>query len=358
VFLAISAPLLRARLRQQLQLEPGIEIVGEAPTAALSASYALEADPQFMLCDERVLADPELERFAQQRSRSGTPKFVLMTSNPQLVVYRGPVPVTLALRIDATGAEMREQLAAALEPPPVLPPGSITEMEDRFFVVGGAASRFAAERDSDLVINPNRTRELSPRERSGPPATHLLRSSGRRQQADEYAVLVDRLSVVLEQLEKHRDSVTGLASSIALDSALRALRGTEGPSAVVVLQLRYARPAGMRTIDLDEAVLQSAGAALKANIRSEDLACRLDGANFATVMPGLGEQNAARPIQRIRAALTRLPHDLTGRAPLEAAVGVGYWLPSMRGAADLLEQAWQAMIDDARLLASQPDATD
>jgi GGDEF domain-containing protein len=351
LFLAISAPLLRASVRQALYREPGVEIVGEAPSAA--AVEAIDAD--FILCDERTLSDPGMERFAQAQPRSSKLRFVLMTSNPRLVNYRGAIPVTLSLRLDAAGSEIRGRLAESLRtPPPPLLPEPQVELEERFFVVGRGAPIVAPAQDLPPPVPPSRlvTEQPALVDMQGMPLEGTRKISTRRQQPDAYDVIVNRLAVVAEQLQKQRDTITGLATSIALDSALQALRDTEGPAAVIVLQLRYITASGAQRLTLDQAALQSAGAALRASIRSEDLACWLDGTNFATVMPGLGEPHSATTVRRIRNALTRVSGSGPGDAILAAAVGVGYRSPEVP-VAEMLEQAWKGMLAYLKLLAGE-----
>jgi GGDEF domain-containing protein len=355
VFLAMSAPLLLARVRQALRMEPGVVIVGEAQSASRTALQAESADPEFILCDERMLSDPEMERLAQSRSRSFAPRFVLMTSNPLLVTYRGAVQISLTLRLDANGSEIRERLVDAQRPPPLEPPEPPMALGERFFVVGKGMSNIAPERGPTTRFHlPTSALEPPPRRDSpGIPLTRQLAPAGRRQQPDEYVTMVNHLAVVVELMEKQRDVVTGLLSAIALDSALRALRDTAYPAAVLVLQLRNATAVGAQRLSLDQSTLQSVGAALRATIRSEDLACKLDATNFATVMPGLGKQHSAIAIQRIREALARLHHNKPGNVRLEAAVGVGYWSPLMSDH-EMLEDAWRAMLAEARRLGSGP----
>jgi GGDEF domain-containing protein len=275
--------------------------------------------------------------------------FVLMVSNPELFTYHGDVPIAASLRLDLTGPAMLDLLAPLLEPPQPAPT-TVADMEDRFLVVGrGLGGTALGPPDAMPQQHPHRTRELTPGRVTPPRATIALGPWERRQQSGVHAALVDRLALVESRLEQHRDGVTGLASPLALYSALRALQDSTCPTAVIVLQLWYVREADTtKRLRLDDAALRRAGAMLRVTLRQEDLACRLDGTCFALVMAGLHELTAPQPVERIRTALAVRP--TTHRnLKVATAVGVGYWQPPM-ATTQPLEQAWQAMAAASDLL--------
>jgi GGDEF domain-containing protein len=349
VFLAMTAPLARARLRQALRQDPRLSLVGDVTSAAALLAQISETDAQFILCDEYILADPDVALFARRRSPSIARFFVLMVSNPDLFTYHGDVPIAASLRLDLAGARIADQLAPILDPPQFVPT-LVADMEDRFMVVGRGLDDALLGADPLPRHNPHRTRQLMSGDGTVfPHVTVSLDPSSRRQPSEARAEIVNRLALVQSRLAEHRDSVTGLASPQALDSALHALQGTKCPTAVVVLQFWAVQAAGrVKRLSLDNAALQRAGVLLQATVRQEDLACRLEGTCFALVLAGLDEESASRPVGRIRTVMAS-QLAATGGQTVTPVVGVGYWQPSM-APTQPLELAWQEMATESNRL--------
>ena len=373
VLLAMSSPLVRVRLRHVLLQDPSIILVGEATDGPQAAQVTLDRAPQIILCDERILADPSIEALFSPRMGKVNYRVVVVAANARTVNRAGPVPVVAVLPIDLPGEEMGGELQLALRvdvdhSDPPLAPRRVAGMEHRFVSADNFQTDdpMPGDKKTELLQRmPPQPGKRTPTQ--GMPTQGLSRTPGsglthlstagltlrttrlggvsrRNQDAAQ-----DRLSSLLRAIQSEqvlqRDVVTGLANTKALGNALRVLPTVGHPAAVVVVDLWYAPGTSVPSDSrIQEGILRSAGAALRANTRQEDMVCRLDGMTFAIVMPGLDGGTAPTPLGRLREAMDRL-RPATEERPyaLSVALGVGLWEPGMPAALPL-ERAWRAMV--------------
>jgi diguanylate cyclase (GGDEF)-like protein len=363
VFLAMSAPLPRARLRNLLLDAHNIEIVGEAGSGSLAAERAVDCKPDILLVDDRILADESIEMFARMQGNPPLCRFVLVTPNPQSVAYRGPVPVAAMVPLDTAGPWLRQRLdsvvrQAKIEPLPA-EAARVVGMEGRFVV------------HPDLKPGPKPSIVTSPlshatRDLTRPPAgediasfsmrppphvdalaTRRLDAGGRRHTTEAGNRLAERLAATLSHLELQKDSVTGLYNTKVLGGALRTLADVGYQAAVLVVHLWYtSKGDATLNFDVEPRIVRTAAALLMTNVRQEDVVCRLEGFSFAVVLPGITAETAPAAVRRVLSAFNRLTgsqdhHD----AVLDVAHGIGYWIPAM-SAAEPLDQAWRSMVAD------------
>lgn len=355
IFLALSAPLPRARLRNILQDVDNIDIVGEASTGLQVAAFAdsADADVYMILCDERILEDLEAGKFERLYAESPSRKFVLLTPNPSSAIQQSAVPLAAVLGLDASGSELKESLLSLATPvssPAKEPPDQrkVAGMNSRFVLTTAPAAAEAVAVSQSFL--PQTSDLTKPPLRTGPSGTSVDDGDARRSHSAERSLLAARLSAIQVHLKHQRDSVTGLANTTVLASVLRALPEIGHPAGVISMHILYVSADGPVEMPVDAAALRLVAAALRANLREDDVVCRLEGDSFAVVMPGLDEQTAGKPVQRIREALARL----RGRkgpegTSLEVTFGVGYWTPPM-AAAHALDQAWKAMLAERKAL--------
>ena len=363
VFLAMSAPLPRARLRNLLFDAENIEIVGEAGSGALAAERAVDSKPDILLVDDRILADQSIEMFARMQGTPPACKFVLVTPNPQSVAYRGPVPIAAMVPLDTAGPWLRQRLYSVVRQTRVepRPPAAVR--------VAGMEGRFVVGPNARLTAGPDvGTKRLDgmPRDLTRPPdgvdvrvgagerpveadifATRRLDGGGRRQITEEGNRLAERLAATVTHLEQQKDSVTGLFNTKVLGGSLRTLAEVGYQAAVLVVHFWYTSKSGAAlNFDVDLKTIRGAAALLKSNVRHEDVVCRLEGFSFAVVMPGITAETAHGAVRRVLSALNRLTgSEGDADVVLEVAHGIGYWVPPMT-AAEPLDQAWRSMVAD------------
>jgi GGDEF domain-containing protein len=352
IMIAVSAPLPRARLRNILLQQEGIEILWEEASGSLAVQRATDARPNIFLCDEKMLEDPVVETFAQGPSGMAVCSFVLVTANTTSISYRGPIRLSAVIRLDTPGPRLAEQLFALVTPAgpsaKALTPRRVAGMQGRFLISGElpkSAWSPTIEGRPNEASNPGEASKTPTQ--TDPLITRQLNPSGRRRRSPRRDALTERLAAIQVDFEQHRDYVTGLANTKVLGRALRALPEIAYPAAIIVVHLWNVSPDGAPlNIPVDAAVLRRASAALRANLRQEDVVCRLQGVSFAVIMPGIDELVSRLPLQRIRAAFDGFRVARQANTPaLAVAIGVGYWAPPMT-AAEPLDQAWQAMVAD------------
>jgi diguanylate cyclase (GGDEF)-like protein len=364
VFLAMSAPLPRARLRNLLMDADNIEIVGEAGSGALAAERAVDSKPDILLVDDRILADQSIEMFARMQGTPPACKFVLLTPNPQAVSYRGPVPVAALVPIDTAGPWLRQRLDAVvrhakIEPRPVETATRVAGMESRFVVhpnmQHSAGSRDVTKRLNDEVRDLTRP-PAGENPFPGPSfhalepdilATRRLDGGGRRTTSLAGNRLTERLAATVLHLEQQKDSVTGLFNTKVLGGALRTISEVGYQAAVLVIHLWYSSRRGAALdFEVEPKTVRTAAALLKTNVRHEDVVCRLEGFSFAVVLPGITTSSAPAAVHRVLSAFNRLTGNQEHEdVVLEVAHGIGYWIPPM-SAAEPLDQAWRSMVAD------------
>ena len=122
---------------------------------------------------------------------------------------------------------------------------------------------------------------------------------------------VGMLRVMAEtQLQASTDGLTGLVNRRSLENRVRHLRSEGTEYALVMADLdhfkalndAYGHETGDRALRIFSETLRGA-------LRTDDLACRYGGEEFAIVLPGVDVHQAVEAVQRIREALD----DETGR---------------------------------------------
>lgn len=381
VLLALSSPLVRVRLRHLLQQDPTISLVGEVTDGSQAAQAAVDRQPQLILCDERILADPGLQALFSPRMGKTSLRVVVIAANVRAVTRPERVPVVAVLPIDLpaedVGLELHQALRVDLTPSQPAPAAPVVGMEHRFV----STDNFKAEdghgapgtqmlkripandpQKGDLARSPTHGLPRSPTQGLQQPQTGglvrpptgglTLRTSriggvSRRRHAAAH----DRLGTLLQEIQNEqalqRDALTGLANTRALGNALRLLPTVGHPAAVVLVDLWYA--GGMHAVsepDAQAGILRAAAALLRANTRQEDLICRLDGMTFAIVMPGVDAVSAPTPMRRIRSAMDRM-RPATQERPfaLAVAMGIGFWEAGVPPAQPL-ELGWREMVQE------------
>jgi GGDEF domain-containing protein len=349
VIIALSNALARARLRATCRQEEGLEIVGEAANGAQVAALARDVHPDVIMCDERVLVDPDMDFYA--RFRAGKPGVIIavIVPNPDAFIYRGEVRVGAVFSTEAPIHPVREHLARLVagisrREETAAPAPQVMGMETRF-TVSDARTHTPAQPAAETKLLqpiPGPTTSL---ERSAAGAAHTLDIPERRQSSEARDSLQALISMVQATLEDQRDPETGLPNSKVLGKVLSTLAEVAYPAAVVVVRLWFAGADGtVVTPPTAVAAMRSASAALRANVRQPDVLCRLDKASFAVLLPGVLPETAAEPSDRIRSALLRVRRKYTdSSASLIAATGVGFWAPPMQPI-EALQLAWKDMV--------------
>ncbi|HET6479703.1 MAG TPA: diguanylate cyclase, partial [Actinoplanes sp.] len=130
------------------------------------------------------------------------------------------------------------------------------------------------------------------------------------------------------------DGLTGLANRAGLDQALERAQRREGPYALLLLDLdgfklindAYGHAAG-------DMVLVEFGRLLRASVRSDHLAARIGGDEFALLLPGVeSAADACGIAQRILTAAAANPVQLDNdRVPVRASIGVAVAGPGADG---------------------------
>lgn len=336
VLLAISSPLVRMRLRHALQTDPRFRIANVATDPAHAVEQIEAVQPELVVCDERMLQDPSVATLLQSRRAGAAHKVVLIAGNTRAYQREGGVPLVAVLPIDLPAEELSDRLydAGVAKPkadPARQKPQRVTGMEHRFMIAD----------------DPQRAAQTTPL------STGNL---GRPQVANRRtrSALSDQLAAVLRNVQsdnsgQQRDPITGLTNTRGLGLALRALPNVNQAAAVVVIDLWYATDALVpANVAQQHAFMRGVGALIRANVRQDDLVCRIDGMSFAVVLPGIDPATAAFPTHRLRGALRglKLPGSRSNDGLL-IAMGLGFWQPGLPAAAPL-DEAWQAMLSQRR----------
>lgn len=138
---------------------------------------------------------------------------------------------------------------------------------------------------------------------------------------DEVAILVDLAGLVRRELELRR---------VAMSDGLTGVFNRDGLMAAAARELVRAQSAGsglcVAMIDLDhfkeindnfghaggDAVLRSVADTIGANVRGVDVVGRLGGDEFAVLLPGAGQRQTRKVIERIQAVLAESLPELVG----------------------------------------------
>jgi two-component system, cell cycle response regulator len=147
-----------------------------------------------------------------------------------------------------------------------------------------------------------------------------------------------------------RDSLTGLLNRRFFDDQLvkdvaHATRH-EGPLSVLVLDLDHFKSVNDTHGHLvGDKVLASLGEIIRDSTRTEDVACRLGGEEFAVVMRGTGWEGARNMAERLRSRVEAHEFSADGKSlKLTVSVGIATLDPPRHGTAgELLEEADKAL---------------
>ncbi len=206
-----------------------------------------------------------------------------------------------------------------------------------------ASFRRALVRDVTDQLGDIETGEMRPagRERTTElsAVAHAIDSARTRVKAVE-----QQMTVRIEQLEieVNRDPVTGLANRRYFVNALmRILQGHEGPAQATghILLLRQCDLAGLNRImarsEVDEwlnNVTQSMKAVLASDTSIDGRLARLNGADFAVLMPASSGPQAMRLAQSLRLAVAQFSIDLRKHRPCRWALALTDYAPPMTAA--------------------------
>jgi GGDEF domain-containing protein/DNA-binding NarL/FixJ family response regulator len=325
----------------------GIELVGEAADGAQAVHQALQERPQIMLCDERMLAEPDLAALFATGGKGIDFRIVLVVANASDVQRNSLMPVAAVVPLELPGDELVHRLHALLKPAHK-PPPPMVGMKDRFMVVEDPTAPPAqTDRNTTLRFNTSPAEDVV--RQLSVPTSVLTGRLDRSQVPRKDEGLQEHLSAVLSNGAQHRDRLTGLAGVDELSRTLRALPRANHPTAVLVVDLQAA-PGSTLPADEKLAVLHSVTAVLRANVRQHDLLFHLEELSFATVMPGLEAPMARGSLQRLRTALDefRQPNQRRPRQ-FVVSMGIGFWMPGMPPSHPL-QQGWNTMRAERKAL--------
>lgn len=172
--------------------------------------------------------------------------------------------------------------------------------------------------------------------------------------------ITEQLSLALANLllqetlrnQSLRDALTGLFNRRYLDDALareigRARRNTL-PLSVIMIDLdHFKRFNDTNGHEGGDALLAEFGQTLARVVRSEDIACRFGGEEFAVILPGADFAAALQRAEELRAAVTRMSVKLRGAtlAPVTASLGVAALHDHGKTGPDLLKAADEALYE-------------
>jgi DNA-binding NarL/FixJ family response regulator len=112
ILLAVSAPLLHARVRSVLIADPDMALVHDAVSGTDAARQTAYLTPSIVLCDRQMLADPD---FAGMRIRKGCcPLVVLVTVNSEVLRTNTSLTISGTVPFDARPRDMASRLRAVL----------------------------------------------------------------------------------------------------------------------------------------------------------------------------------------------------------------------------------------------------
>jgi hypothetical protein len=328
VVLAISSPILRARLASWLKDVAALQVVGEAETGAQVADIVAVAAPAFVLCDRLMLADPELAEILTFLGRK--PEFIMIAVNNENPPSHTVVPVAQTISYNVRGSELARRLganpdlsfAAANEPPA----GKVLDFSLH------SPGHSSPERRVSSV-------RTMPREARSAKATQ----TGRLLSAPKLRLASALLALQLNPWHYPLDAVTGMVGPAALEKALSILQEVQHPSAFIEIEVRDPEGNMFRADDADPAMLRHMALSIRATVRHYDLLCRTAAATFTLVLPDLLEDAAATRLQQLRLALGSvcLAH-LDTNGPPQVHITAGFWLPGM-DPAQVLSQCRRSM---------------
>jgi DNA-binding NarL/FixJ family response regulator/GGDEF domain-containing protein len=340
---AMASRLMGLKIKQQLAAMPGVELVGEAFDAAQAVYQIQQGRPHIVLCDDRMLDQPEFSALFALGARKVPFKVVVVAANAVMTQHHDNIPVEAVVSIEISGEALLARMQAILgasrtrkAPPPV-------GMRDRFMVA----------QPNPLAATPNESNSTA---RFNSPANQVVRSLttppevltkplDRSRTARRDEAVQAHISAVLGGEHQHRDSLTGLPGTDDLSHTLSALPAANHPLAILVMDVSF--PAGPPPTEAEfYAALRSATAVLRTNVRHSDLVFHLEDIAFAVVLPGLDVSTSARALRRLRDAFDRFSQPNERRPQvLHVAMGIGFWEPGIPPAHPF-QQAWQAMRAD------------
>lgn len=395
VYLALSSPLVRIRMRHALANTFGIHVMDEVGDPIQAAEGIRNCEPQVIVCDERMIMDPTLLGVLRARRGRFAYRVVLITGNARVGEQLGGIQIVDQLPIDLPSDELAQRLheAAMAELRAEQPAGDQRSQSQRLRVTQAQGRFVIAEQPARISFRtaplapPGAILPTAPAPRSPSPEPSGQHQFGRRGATSEFGSQTeqaanappaisrveaalsgrlngrqthstcrrarrgtyDRLAKVFramqaERIHLQRDDVTGLANTRGLGMALRALPNVNQPAGVVVLDLWYGSDSHVPADPAQQQIfLSSLGAIISGTVRQDDLICRIEGMTFAIVFPGLDPETASIPMHRLRRALVNVRYPVgNGTGELTVAMGSGFWQPGVPSA-EPLDRAWQAM---------------
>lgn len=313
VLVALSSRLMRARLLLGLRGVPGILAAREAEDAE-SVAAQLQAEPSLiLLVDGKMLLELIKTRL---QDRVHVLRVVLMISTDDLPPVSQPIrlagTVPLGMPPHDLVARIRQFFAVQEKPPADLPP----DIRHRFHVTG------------PVQMPPSAPPPAAPAPRMPRPplVTHdpISRAHGGRRRAVA-ARLEALVAALLSVQQEQRDAVTGLPGPSALEQIWTLLPQAQQAATFVAVEVQDQRSAPVVSPPPDPTLLRRMSAALRANVRREDLVSRAGPATFVLLLPGVREDDSAEPVRRLRMALAEGCGRQLTATQLRLAVGVSHW---------------------------------
>ena len=115
VVLALASPALRAKIRSEVLLDPGLALLYDAQTPAEAVTQTRMHQPQVVLCDRGMTADGQLNGIAQQVRVVSL--LVLVTQGDAVAGVCIPVPVAGVISASARPGNLGERLQAIVQAP-------------------------------------------------------------------------------------------------------------------------------------------------------------------------------------------------------------------------------------------------
>ncbi|MGH2347466.1 MAG: hypothetical protein ACRDG4_19745, partial [Chloroflexota bacterium] len=125
VVLAVGAPLLHARVRGVLIIDPGTVLVHDAMSGLDAAQQAEYLTPSIVLCDRQMLADPNFAGF--QAGKKLGPLVVLVTVNCDRMRSKSSLTISGTIPFDTRPGDMASRLLAILQAATALPDAAEAE---------------------------------------------------------------------------------------------------------------------------------------------------------------------------------------------------------------------------------------
>ncbi|MDB5058747.1 MAG: hypothetical protein JWO59_2219 [Chloroflexi bacterium] len=115
VLLALSSPILHAKLRSEILLDPSLVLVHATTDPGDAIFQTRRHQPQVVLCDRGILADGQMTVIAQQERVVSL--LVLVSFNEDRSALRVPVPVAGTIPINHRPGELAERLQTIIDAP-------------------------------------------------------------------------------------------------------------------------------------------------------------------------------------------------------------------------------------------------